>query len=238
MNNNKEIFLSLIVPVYNEERSIEKCLLDLNDYLSNYCDFIYEIVVVNDGSVDKSSQILNSISSKYKFNLINKLENKGLGSAFWTGVENSKGKFITMVPGDGELNFKNLSYSNLLNFTDCIIVYPVDTRGRAFIRNFISLIFRQIINTTFRTNFHYTNGTNFYNREKLLKLERNNSFLYQVSILIEWTRKYQYTFVEAPMYPVLKRDGGRSNAFKLKNVYRLIREYFKLIIKFYFKKEI
>ena len=43
MNNNKEIFLSLIVPVYNEEKKNEKCLLDLNDYLSNYLfsDYCY-----------------------------------------------------------------------------------------------------------------------------------------------------------------------------------------------------
>ena len=53
-----EIYLSVIIPSYNEEKRITKTLLDIDQYLSEQ-KYTYEIVVVNDGSLDNTSGVVN-----------------------------------------------------------------------------------------------------------------------------------------------------------------------------------
>ena len=90
--------LSVIVPVYNGENTIEKCLLSIIG--QDYPDV--EIVIVNDGSTDKSKSIIDKIvfeNPDSNIKLINK-QNQGLPQARKTGVENSSGEYIGFVDAD------------------------------------------------------------------------------------------------------------------------------------------
>ena len=90
--------LSVIVPVYNGENTIEKCLLSIIG--QDYPDV--EIVIVNDGSTDKSKSIIDKIileNPDSNIKLINK-QNQGLPQARKTGVENSNGEYIGFVDAD------------------------------------------------------------------------------------------------------------------------------------------
>lgn len=90
--------LSFIVPVYNVEKYILYCL----DFLltQNILLDDYEIIVVNDSSLDNSVNIVEDYQSKYKnIFLINK-ENGGLSSARNCGIEHSLGQYIWMVDSD------------------------------------------------------------------------------------------------------------------------------------------
>lgn len=90
--------LSVIVPVYNGESTIEKCLLSIIG--QDYPDI--EIVIVNDGSTDESKNIIDKIileNSDSNIKLINK-QNQGLPQARKTGVENSSGEYIGFVDAD------------------------------------------------------------------------------------------------------------------------------------------
>lgn len=90
--------LSIIIPVYNVEKYVAKCLdsvlnqgLDANDY---------EIIVVNDGSPDGSLKILESYAKKHRhIQIINK-ENGGLSSARNCGMDHAKGKYIYFIDSD------------------------------------------------------------------------------------------------------------------------------------------
>ncbi len=90
--------LSVIVPVYNGENTIEKCLLSIIG--QDYPDI--EIVVVNDGSTDESKKIIDKIileNPNSNIKLINK-QNQGLPQARKTGVENARGEYIGFVDAD------------------------------------------------------------------------------------------------------------------------------------------
>lgn len=102
MNN----IVSVIVPVYNAEKTIEKCLKSLIN--QTYKDI--EIILINDGSVDKSMEICE----KYKKNntntiLINK-KNEGPGKAREEGLKYAKGKYISFIDADDyiDLNFYSI----------------------------------------------------------------------------------------------------------------------------------
>lgn len=95
---------SFIVPVYNTEKFLKKCL----DSLVNQTYKDFEIIVVNDGSTDKSSSIISKYQKKYKNIIVIDKENEGLSMARNRGVQKSSGKYIIFVDSDDYVSNKLL----------------------------------------------------------------------------------------------------------------------------------
>lgn len=95
---------SFIVPVYNTEKYLKKCL----DSLVNQTYKDFEIIVVNDGSTDKSSSIISKYQKKYKNIIVINKENEGLSMARNRGVQKSSGKYIIFVDSDDYVSNKLL----------------------------------------------------------------------------------------------------------------------------------
>lgn len=89
------MFLSIIVPAYNVDKYINKCLDSLLD--QTYDD--YEIVVINDGSSDRTNEIIkNDYTGKVTY--INKENNTGLSDTRNFGMRYANGEYIIFVDGD------------------------------------------------------------------------------------------------------------------------------------------
>lgn len=95
MNN---LFLSIIIPVYNAERYLRECLdsclaqdLPAEDY---------EIICVNDGSRDRSPELLRSYGARYSNITVIDQPNRGVSAARNTGLELAKGDFIWFIDAD------------------------------------------------------------------------------------------------------------------------------------------
>lgn len=110
MRNNN--LISVIVPIYNSERYLNECLSSLEH--QSYKNL--EIILVNDGSKDKSSAICKSFCKKdSRFHLIEQ-DNKGLGMARNTGINNAHGKFFCFVDSDDYVHklYVEILYENLM----------------------------------------------------------------------------------------------------------------------------
>lgn len=96
------IKLSVIVAVYNVDKYIEKCI---NSLLSSMNEFS-ELIIIDDGSTDASSEICDNYSKYENIKVIHQ-KNSGVSVARNTGIENSTGNWITFVDGDDfvEANF-------------------------------------------------------------------------------------------------------------------------------------
>ena len=91
--------ISVIVPVYNVEKYLEECLESIKR--QTYTDI--EVILVNDGSIDRSKEICERYCEKdSRFKLVNQ-ENKGLSGARNRGMLESKGEFISFVDSDDVL---------------------------------------------------------------------------------------------------------------------------------------
>ncbi len=89
--------VSVIVPVYNVENYISKCLDSI--LAQTYENF--EIIAINDGGTDNSGSIIDSYAEKYpdKVKVIHQ-ENKGLGGARNTGIEIATGSYLSFIDSD------------------------------------------------------------------------------------------------------------------------------------------
>lgn len=99
--NNKDILVSIIVPVYNGEKYIIKCLKSLlNQTMKNL-----EIIVINDGSTDNTIKILNKFAERdSRIKVINYKKNIGCSRARNEGIKISKGKYIGFIDSDDYIN--------------------------------------------------------------------------------------------------------------------------------------
>lgn len=96
---NGEYDLSIIIPSYNNAKYIGKCL---DSVISQKTKYKFEVIVVNDGSTDNTSEILDGYSS-YGFVKIIQQENKGFSGARNVGIDNSTGRYIMFVDSDDRL---------------------------------------------------------------------------------------------------------------------------------------
>ena len=96
MNNN---LISVIVPVYNLENYIERCLASIQS--QTYSNI--EIIVVDDGSIDSSWNVINRIAKEDNRIIPIHKENGGVSSARMLGLANANGEWIGFVDGDDEI---------------------------------------------------------------------------------------------------------------------------------------
>ena len=107
---------TVIMPFFNEENTLEIAVTNLVNE-----DFASEIILVNDGSNDKSYEIASSLQNKHKFiKLIESKENKGKGHALKLGINVASKKFIGVLDADLEYSpndlknlFKEIDINNL-----------------------------------------------------------------------------------------------------------------------------
>lgn len=99
--------ISVIVPVYNVEKYIAKCLKSIKD--QNFDDF--ECLIIDDGSKDKSIEIAKTvIEGDSRFKLFHK-ENGGLSDARNYGIEKASGEYLAFIDSDDYLDRELLSSS-------------------------------------------------------------------------------------------------------------------------------
>lgn len=101
----KLITVTVIIPVFNQEKYISRCLRSILS--QNFDNNELEIIVVNDGSTDKTLKILNNFSND--INLINNKKNYGLPYSLNKGIMQSKSKYLIRLDSDDYVNSEFLN---------------------------------------------------------------------------------------------------------------------------------
>ena len=111
--------LSIIVPVYNVKNYLPKCIESLIQTTS----YSYEIILIDDGSSDGSSDICDKYAQKYNFIKVIHQNNKGVSSSRNNGIINSRGRYILFVDSDDYLLSHTLNTINLSSLDYDIIQF-------------------------------------------------------------------------------------------------------------------
>jgi len=151
------MILSIIIPTYNEEKTIIQVLEKIKNNSSNF--FKYEVIVIDDGSTDGSKKLLENNKNLYSKLLINET-NKGKGFSVKRGILSSSGTHIIFQDADFEYD-----PSEFIKFEKIFVDFDADgiigsrfvyanyTRSHNILNKFgnklITLIFNLLYNTTF-----------------------------------------------------------------------------------------
>jgi len=122
--SESKIFISIIIPCYNEEPIINECLTTINNYLIENLSpkHTWELIVVNDGSKDKSGELAEEFAKNHDHvRVIHHFVNMNLGVAMKTGFANAKGEYSIVYDLD-------MSYSpdHILKLIETIIKENAD----------------------------------------------------------------------------------------------------------------
>lgn len=159
-------YLSIIVPVFNEEKRIGKCIQELKKYFSTQ-KYSYEIIFVDDGSTDETVEKIKV------FKLISYKINRGKGYAVRKGVAAAQGKYILFM--DADLSTPPQELEKLLPFTNDFSVII----GSRYLNNTSIKIkqpfFRRVLSRSANLLIKIMLGLDFYDTQCGFKLFENSA---------------------------------------------------------------
>ncbi len=203
----REKEFSVIVPAFNEAETIEEFLKKLQMTLTGI-DKPYEIIVIDDGSTDKTYSIANNIS---EIKTIKHPYNKGNGSAVKTGIMNAQGEKLVIIDADGQHDPKHIpEMLRLLDEYDLVVgareSFGVGRRG--FGNYFVSKLASYLSGIKIPD---LTCGFRAFKKEKMLEfidLLPNGFSLPSTSTLAFATSGYNVKFIQINAHV---RQGGESS---------------------------
>ncbi|MFJ7735094.1 glycosyltransferase family 2 protein [Lysinibacillus sp. NPDC097287] len=140
--------LSIVVPCYNEEKTLEKFYMKVQETL-RYCDFSFELLLINDGSKDKTQQIMDSLASKdSRVRFVSFSKNFGKEAAMLAGMTYAKGDNVILMDADLQhppslipemVEKAKLGYDQ--------VIAKRNRHGEAFSRSLFTRMYYKIINS-------------------------------------------------------------------------------------------
>ena len=231
--------LSVIIPALNEEKNIETAIDSVLIAFKNFKSS-GEIIVINDGSTDKTSFLVKEKIKKFPqvLKMISHEKPQGIGSSFWDGVNNATGDVVVLFPGDNENDPQEiLRYYSLMDQVDFVIPFIFNKEIRSILRRFLSFLYNFIIKISFSINLNYTNGTILCRRSVLQSLEhQSKGFFFQTDILVRCIKK-GYLYAEVP-HRLNFREKESSKAIKFSSFICLVKEYLYLLRDYYFRRHL
>ena len=209
------IKVSVVVPVYNVEKYIDKCLNSLVNQTFND----YEILVVNDGSPDNSQKIVDRYVSDYPDKVFSYIkENGGISSVRNFGILNAKGEYVVFIDSDDFVseNYIELLYNKMIENDNDIVFSDVYRKSQNKLDLMLGFNDR---GGTFKQNALLSLPA-VWNKMYKKSLFINNNIFYPENIpfgedlavtskLILHAKKIGY--VNTPLYYYLIREGSVTN---------------------------
>lgn len=220
--------LDVIIPCYNEEGNLKLLNKTLKETLSK---IDYNLIYINDGSIDNTYKVLEEIYEENKLNtkVINFSRNFGKDSAIFAGLRASKAKYSVIIDSDMQQNpkyiIKMLEFlENNQDYDQIAMINNERTNDNKFIR-FLKRSFYKFINIISDTKF-IENASDFRMftknaREAIISLGEINRFSKGIFSWIGFNTYYME-------YKVEKRHSGKSNF----NLIKSFRYAFNGIINF------
>lgn len=232
---------SIIVLCYNEEANIVAVLQQVQQILAKISTADSQIVLVNDGSSDRSDEVIKTYLDSYSENNIDYIchpTNKGIGEALLTGYKHSQKDNVVMIPGDGQFDleelipFKNIPEKSIIAFfREENTTYSLSRNILSWVNNFLNKILLGIKLKDVNWVKVYKNKElqqlNLEIRSSLVESEICAKLIYLQNSPIETRSKY------------LPRTGGQSKGASFKIVKQAILDILRLVVVFRrFKKQL
>lgn len=215
--------VSIIVAALNEEEEIAATVSTAVQAAKRwFAD--YEIIVVNDGSTDRTAEIADRLAAESaQVKVIHHRTPQNLGGVYRAGLAAAIGKYVILINGKNDTPEKALDQVfSKRNDADMVIPYTTNTHERSAVRRLVSWSFTTIVNLLSGLRLHYYNHSVLHKTELIKKIRISTaSYAMQAEILIKLI-KQGATYVEVGVEDVFRQE-VRTKAFKLKNILGVLR---------------
>jgi len=211
--------ITIFVPCYNEEGNIIDTFNTITSVL-NETSLIWEIIVIDDASIDKSKKLICDYIKEhpnYDIELMVRKENIGLAQNYIEAAFMAKGKYYKLVCGDNAEHKETLAnIFKLLGKADMIIPYHVKIIGRSFMRDLLSRAYTFIVNTLYGYKIKYYNGGALHLTCNVMRWHTDyHGYSFQADIITRLLDQgMSYIEISATSQ---ERKSGVSKALKLRN---------------------
>jgi len=187
--------ISWIIPAYNEENRIQKTMTSL---VNEFQGLKYEILVIDDGSTDNTSNIVDVLCKNCIHYTLVKAEHRGRGGALKLGIQRAVGDMVVLSSADIVIQRENLLKSlELLKRSSDIVMLSKYLTGSQVIarktaRNKLGLIFMFLVRWLFHVQFRDTQGVKLCRSDVIKSLSDHSSFddyLFDTEVAIQAHRQ-------------------------------------------------
>jgi dolichol-phosphate mannosyltransferase len=199
--------VSIVVPTFNEEETIEEFLRKVNELKPQLKSF--EVIIVDD-SVDNTAEIAKSLMKKFRIKgiVLKRIGKRGKGSAIRDGLKLAKGEYIVLIDADLQYPVEKIP-ALVEKLKECDIVNTRRLRKDAFYRKLLGLSFRFLVFLIFGLKVETQSTFRAFKKEVKEKIEfKANSWAWDVEFLYK-AKKAGFKICS---YPVIygERKKGKS----------------------------
>jgi glycosyltransferase involved in cell wall biosynthesis len=202
--------VSVIVPAYNEAATIADVVRGIHQVLVRWPGS-HEIIVVDDGSRDRTGEIAQDIAKELPIVRVVQLpENRGYGAAQQTGLSHAHGELVTLLPADGQIPPSALDAYLRAASTADVIIGAYRVRADSLARKLSSRMYRTVVWLLFGFSVRNINAPKLYRRSHLeeLRLSSTGGFADAEIVIQLHARGRTFTEVEIECLP---RTAGQSS---------------------------
>ncbi len=194
--------ISFIIPVYREELNIGPMLHNLHEILYRNPQWHWEVILIEDGSPDKTRQVVLNLMKKYPhIHLILHDINQGYTRSLKDGLGRAKGKYLMYIGADEEFDCSELpSFVNPLLEGEADLVLGVRWQRNAYelFRFFLSVIYIFLLNYLFKMRVNDYNWSQAWPKELLDRVQLRSQSLFVLPEIIIRASDLQYRIKEVP----------------------------------------
>ena len=205
--------ITIAIPTYNEEQNIEwvvnNTLTNLPRYFSEW-----EIVVVDDGSYDKTAEILDRLAKKHKNLRVIHQPNGGFSRAMFTGIRASTKDFVAYMPADGQFLVEDMRHCfEKMEESDLVLGYRGSRHDYSKYRMVFSYGYLLLLLFLFNIKWIDIGWVFIWRTKKVksLKLDAVGGIFILTETVVRFQEK-SYKITEAPSYYRVRRAGEVKNA--------------------------
>jgi glycosyltransferase involved in cell wall biosynthesis len=220
--------ISVFFPCYNEQDNVKRVVSRAVEVLEEMgADF--EVIIVNDGSADKTGDVADSIAAADKrVRAVHHPQNRGYGAAVQSGIRNAKKELVFFTDGDGQFDIGEINLLlPLIKQNDIVCGYRLN-RKDPFIRKLNGWLWTKLVCMLFGMRIRDIDcAFKLFRREVFdgMKLSSAGALI-SAEILARATRHgYKIAEVGVHHYP---RTAGKQTGANLKVILRAFKELFKL----------
>lgn len=218
--------ISVVMPACNEEENIKKIIKDTSGILAEISDSQYEIIVVDDGSTDRTGEIIRHlIAEDAAIKLIMHEYTQGIGSCLRDGFSQAQCEWLTFLPADGQIDPSVLKKFVLeMQNVDLVTSFYIK-KNRSVVRRIISRVLRMILFIFFGRHPRLE-GIYMFKRKILDTVSLTSSTFVSNFELIVKAYRQGYKIKEIGIV-CLPRLSGSSKVANLKTIFKVMREIIK-----------